>query len=211
MKRPTKKSAKPSAALAVTTSRRKAIPEKRDAQPSGFKLISEKPERLTDEELFQADWWYMHEITRLFVKGHAPTKHLIIRAIQCGEVVGECCVFLEQGFPLEVWRFKAEPFRAWCRMRGYVMHGEAPHVTGNANVRPKAGWLTTSDAARRLCQQMDNTMTFEAAKTRISKACSKGIVSSEGGGRDRRINPQSLDAYILKCRNKGLEMEDPRR
>jgi hypothetical protein len=70
---------------------------------------------------------------------------------------------------------------------------------------PKFGGLTVSAAARRLCEQMDNTLTFGAAKKRITKNCDNGVINSAGKGRRRRVHPASLDSYILGCRNAALE------
>ncbi len=73
------------------------------------------------------------------------------------------------------------------------------------------GWPTVSAAARLLCKEMDNTIQFGAAKTRINRGCSDRAIVFSGTGRARRINPNSLSAYILSCRNRALEPEDTRR
>ena len=67
------------------------------------------------------------------------------------------------------------------------------------------GWLKVSEAAKRLCDQIDNTISFTSAKARVSKACNTGILTCKGKGIQRRIEPDSLDSFILKIRNKALE------
>jgi len=85
---------------------------------------------------------------------------------------------------------------------GEIIAFSSPQVPATL---PLDKWLTVSKAAHRMCEQMDDTMTFGVAKTHISKACNKGAISCIEKGRLRRVNQDSLDSHILKLRNESLE------
>jgi len=65
-------------------------------------------------------------------------------------------------------------------------------------------WLTVSDAARLYVHEMEDTVPFSTAKSRISKKCNNGKIHCKGKGSARRVQPDSLNTFILCCRDKAL-------
>jgi hypothetical protein len=92
--------------------------------------------------------------------------------------------------------------------------GKTGEASGAESVKTE-GWLTHAKAARRYVKGMSPlAVGFENAKSRISKAYSKGLKST-GKGKTRRIDPQSLDAMILRDRDRAnqddadVDIDDP--
>lgn len=72
-------------------------------------------------------------------------------------------------------------------------------------------WLTLSDAARRHVRDMPQDEPGRAlisAKSRIERACKSGHLRYRGEGRSRRIDPQSLDVWRLRQRERDAEKAD---
>jgi hypothetical protein len=84
--------------------------------------------------------------------------------------------------------------------RGFARFG----FPSDSDMSKQITWLTVSDAARRLAKELDNTISFEGAKSDIHRKCNAGVIDCHGQDRERRINPESLDSYILGRRNRVL-------
>lgn len=83
-----------------------------------------------------------------------------------------------------------------------------------ADAEPKQGgdeangdWLTVTDAAKRFMEaDVVFDLTLENARSRISEACRRGIIKTNGEkGRGRRINPDSLSAWFMAVRERELK------
>jgi hypothetical protein len=64
-------------------------------------------------------------------------------------------------------------------------------------------WLTVTEAAKRHLDDVDG-MTLARAKVKISRACEAGLIIARGRGRDRRVDPVSLDSWRLTERERDL-------
>lgn len=78
-------------------------------------------------------------------------------------------------------------------------------ATGATGAEP--GWLTVSDAARLHLDDVAG-LDLPQAKSRIHYACERGRIRSVGTGRDRRIDPVSLNAWRLAQRERDLDRAD---
>jgi hypothetical protein len=85
-------------------------------------------------------------------------------------------------------------------------------VDAIAEVRP---WITSAEAARLHVTDMRPALDDEdaralllAAKKRISRACQSGQVRCTGVGFDRRVDPDSLDAWRIHMRQRDLNREN---
>lgn len=84
------------------------------------------------------------------------------------------------------------------RARGYKTFQPLVYLTAGVDPDP---WLTVTEAAQRV---LDEDVIFgasiKAVKVIISRACTNGEIISNGEGRDRRIEPASLNSWLLKRR-----------
>jgi hypothetical protein len=79
---------------------------------------------------------------------------------------------------------------------------------GTVNFDP-ANALTNKQAAQLYMDEMEGRVKFPTAKAKISKACAKDEIRSNGqSGPSRRIDRESLRSWILDLRNKALDDED---
>lgn len=70
--------------------------------------------------------------------------------------------------------------------------------------KPARKWLTLADAAKLVQTDIDG-IEFDAARMKVRRACDSGAVIVSGSGRDRRIDPVSLDAWRLAQREANLD------
>lgn len=100
----------------------------------------------------------------------------------------------------------------WDREAKSARKADAPSSATPENATNAAhasdDWLTVTEAATRLCKEMDGTVLPKAAKPRISKACTSGKIKSTGSGTKRRIDPDSLNTFILDERNKDRKGDE---
>lgn len=75
-----------------------------------------------------------------------------------------------------------------------------------ANARSD-NWLTVTEAAR-LHQNDVDGLSLEHASVKITRGCNSSAIHSTGNGRQRRIDPASLNAWRLVEREKDLDRMD---
>ena len=73
--------------------------------------------------------------------------------------------------------------------------------------QPPRRWLTVTEAAQLHMTDVDG-LTLENAQVRITRACNAGRVHCDGKGAQRRIEPNSLDAWRLAERERNLSRHD---
>lgn len=107
-------------------------------------------------------------------------------------------------------------FLVWCKDMGLeipeplrCLQKPAPggEVESPAKAPDTSQWLKVKDAAQRYYDKLDGhltELTLGAAKTMISRRCTDGTIKHDGEGVARRVCPDSLDAFILKVRDKPL-------
>jgi len=81
------------------------------------------------------------------------------------------------------------------------------NLTVSLNDEAPRKWLTLSEATRAHLDDVDG-ITPNSAKVKIYRACKKGEFISEGAGSDRRIEPNSFEAWRLKEREVDLDRCD---
>lgn len=68
-------------------------------------------------------------------------------------------------------------------------------------------WLTIGKAIE--IHRMDmGGIPFTSAQARVRRACASGRIRAVGSGRDRRVDPDSFDAWRLARRDADLDAED---
>lgn len=83
-------------------------------------------------------------------------------------------------------------------------------VTIGLTAEPPEPQLTVTQAAQRLVQDMrpasdeaDARRLFSEAKSTISRACNRGLIRHKGERAQRRIDPESFDAWCLQRRRRA--------
>ena len=72
----------------------------------------------------------------------------------------------------------------------------------------RSEWLTVTEAAK-LLQDVVSGLTLERARARVSGAANRGQLRTNGEkGTTRRIDHESLSAWLLKQREKDLQRAD---
>lgn len=77
-----------------------------------------------------------------------------------------------------------------------------------ANRPSPANWLTLKVAAARHLDDVDTRRTIAAAKSAIHRAIANGRIRASGNGNNLRIDPESLDVWRLKQRERNLARAD---
>ena len=94
------------------------------------------------------------------------------------------------------------------RVPGTGAAGTSGARAGSRGTAPAEDRGLTGTAAARLLMKDIPRLTLDKARSRVSTAAGEGDFKSSGTGRNRRIDPESFDAWRLKQRDRDLDLED---